>query len=68
MLLVNQMQLMGNNGGGQRVGGGGMLMRNGTIDSQLSPQSEFLSPYPPSQSTPGSQHSSQVLKKLSLFH
>lgn len=58
MLLINQMNLMGPN---SRRSEGGMLIRSGTVDSsQLSPQSEFLSPYPPSQSTPGSQHSSQV--------
>lgn len=32
---------------------------------QLSPQSEFLSPYPPSQSTPGSQHSSMSSAQVS---
>jgi len=58
MLLINQMNLMGPN---SRRGEGEMLIRSGTVNSsQLSPQSEFLSPYPPSQSTPGSQHSSQV--------
>lgn len=53
MLLVNQMHLMK---GGQQQ----RTMLPMDPDAQLSPQSEFLSPYPPSQSTPGSQHSSQV--------
>lgn len=64
---LNQQQTNNNNNNNILAGQTMLLNDDGVfrqmqlhLQQQLSPQSEFLSPYPPSQSTPGSQHSSQV--------
>ncbi|KAL3109507.1 hypothetical protein niasHT_016130 [Heterodera trifolii] len=76
-------QMMGSGVGGLHRASSGMLICGGNAagggcaegDGQAtgaeclhSPNSEFLSPYPPSQSTPGSHHSAQQISPPALPH
>uniref|UniRef100_A0A914H3Z9 Myelin regulatory factor n=1 Tax=Globodera rostochiensis TaxID=31243 RepID=A0A914H3Z9_GLORO len=59
------MLVCGGNGGGGCGEGDGMAS---AAECLHSPNSEFLSPYPPSQSTPGSHHSAQQISPPAIAH